>query len=132
MPDYLLSDHDLEDLQEVAESVMDCTAVISRPTSPGEDGYGQPLPPTWTEHLTVECCIIQQKSGGEQDTNETAYLYDRYLILFPVGSDILASDRVDTILTRGGSEFDPTVQRYELIERVPEYADLAFLAEAIR
>lgn len=137
MPD-ILTDKDLLDLQTVAGGTFDFTCTVERGVSNGTDGDGHPLPPIWTPNLANQACGLVQNytpsgrtEGKLQNVND-AYEVDRYLITFPVGTDVLTGDRVKSITDRAGRLFDATAPLWEIKDRVPRYAYLAFILQAVR
>jgi hypothetical protein len=134
----ILTDKDLADLQAVSNASQDYTCTVLRGASLGTDSDGQPLPATFTPNLANQPCLVVQdytlttQNIGEQASTNEAYELDRYLITFPVGTDVLTGDMVTDITDRNGNELDPTVPFWDIKDRVPRYSYLAFVLQAIR
>jgi hypothetical protein len=134
----ILTDKDLADLRVVSNDSQDYTCDVLRGTSAGTDSDGQPLPAVFTPNLADQPCLVVQdytlttQNVGEQSSTNEAYELDRYLITFPVGTDVLTGDKVTNIIDRDGNDLDPTVPSWEIKDRVPRYSYLAFVLQAIR
>jgi hypothetical protein len=76
---------------------------IERNTNLGsDDGWGNPLPPSWESHLEDQPCFswpASQRAVSHEGTL-TAVLIEVKLLL-PLGTDVTEGDRIDAISDRG-------------------------------
>ncbi len=86
-----------------ARSRMTMRAVIERNTATAEDTYGHPVTPVFEAHATIPCWIWSRQRREVVDGSKTAVIED-LRVMFPLGADVQAGDKITSITDRRGAE----------------------------
>lgn len=86
-----------------ARSRMILRALVERFASPGDDDFGNPLPGSWSTHISALPIWVHGSTEREAVTEETTAVVTDLKALIPLGSDVTESDRLNQVKDRQGN-----------------------------
>lgn len=98
-----------------ARSRMTQRALVERSVSPGDDDFGNPLPPAWTTHIASLPCWVHGSTEREAVATDTTAVVTDLKAMVPLGSDVTESDRLNQVKDRAGNVVYPGILGIETV-----------------
>lgn len=98
-----------------ARSRMTQRALVQRFASPGNDGFGNPLPGTWSTHIAALPIWLHASTEKEAVTEETTAVVTDLKALVPLSADVTEQDRIAGVTDRRGTVIEPGILGIETV-----------------
>jgi hypothetical protein len=108
-------------------------AYVERFTSSGNDGFGNPLPAVWAEHLPSLPIFLYGSTEREVVTEETTAVVTDLRALIPLSADVTESDRLGgpvagtahpAVVNRLGAVIEPAILHVETVLNARTHLEL--------
>ena len=93
------------------------------------DPFGGKGAPDWRSHVDNLPCFIWQTAGREVTDGEKVVTVDDRRMIVPLGTDVVATDRIASVTDRQGTELYAGPMRIESVARRSDHLEL--LIEAV-